>query len=125
MKARLLWLSGAIALLVLASSAPLLLFRQVPPKSRFEKVEVGMTLEEVQSIFGRAADIPAYTITRKEITGRVLDKWPKTGSAKCWSFEEGFAAVAFDSGRVVDKNWQENYGTKPSLFQRFRWWVGF
>jgi hypothetical protein len=101
----------ALALAVLATLPP----RAGVTKANYDRIEEGMTLAEVQELFGKA--------------GFVFHGYPnKPALAYCWENEGRSLAILFfdENGKVVEKaNWAEStesIGDKMLRLIHWPWW---
>lgn len=110
-------------------------------KAKFERVEVGMTLESVEAAFGRPADetltVPDWPLDDAE-PRRDTRFAPSTDcrGVLVWRNEDGSGAGIYfvqpggnylerRAGRVYHKNWQdsaETIGEKLRRWVRWPWW---
>ena len=77
-------------------------------KANFDRIEIGMTLEEVERIFGRPSDMLAGA-SKDDPT--VFRNW-------LVSLDSG-AAVDFRAERVYAKQWQD----RSTIFEKIRRWL--
>jgi hypothetical protein len=75
-----------------------------------QRIEVGMTHEEVSGIFGRSADAIHYC--RDGVTE----------GSRSWDTGGGVVLVCFDEGRVAEKKYVLHW--RESIFDRLRRWLG-
>ena len=105
-------LIAAMLLAVFAVTLSILVLLPPSPgvtKANFDRIEKGMTVAEVEEIFGRGANI----VTR--------DVVEKNDRFRAWSEADGSRAdIYFMDSFVTDKHWWESNET---LFDKIRRWT--
>jgi hypothetical protein len=129
MKKRLLASAGIVAVCVGVLLAVVVVLPG--PKAAFDRVEVGMAVGEVESIFGMPpTDI--VPILRVPLGLALPDEWPQ--SCRVWRNKDGSRAeITFvhqggnylGSGTVYSKEWQDSTETTGETLRRWvrwPWW---
>jgi len=119
------WIWCALALLVLAGTVWLLWPRDPVSRATYQKIQIGMTLEEVEALIGRPS-ISIDTMIDILFKQRRV-KWvapdpdgilhdgndwskarPDMTKIRCWeSTQAGIAVQLGDDGRVIGKHFEE------------------
>ena len=83
-------------------------------RKNFDRVEIGMTFDEVELVFGMPDDYGFVKSAPRFAAGSLV--W----SANVGSWEDGsHARIIFQDGRVSDKDWHSS--NKPILDKIQRW----
>jgi hypothetical protein len=85
-----------VALVLLLALFGLVMYKLLSPANSFDRLEGGMTLTEVERIFGSA---------RGDVLGRA------TFFLATWKQEDGTATIAFQDGRTYRAEWKGADGT--------------
>jgi hypothetical protein len=116
MKKRLIFIPG---LLTLAAAMALLVLWLVPAcpavtKANFDRIEIGMSLAQVEAILG--TDRGDRGIPACDEEGHILLEWDEA----MWSGNDGIALIALDEhGQVVRNRWRDD--PLPFFKQIWRW----
>ena len=100
-----LWgvLAAATTILALVTFTGLLWSASDPFKAKFDRVRIGMTEAEVETIFEQPAS-------------------SEFKLSKVWHLESSSAYFQFDEGRVIDRVYQRR--CSPSFWEQFLAWIG-
>ena len=104
-RGRVAWLAaaavGSVALAVVVSLAGISLARSAAVRAKYEKVEVGMTLEQVEVILGEAGGDPGSQAG--QLTGGLIACASLNSETVFWDFEDYAISVEFSWGVVREK----------------------
>jgi hypothetical protein len=77
-------------------------------KANFDRIEKGMTLDEVEGIFGRVEDMD------------VMPDWHGPGRLAIWCADDGVEArITFENDCVTEKSWFPSDETIPHKIRRW------
>jgi hypothetical protein len=142
MTSRRLWILTGLALLLMggAGISVIAFVHWNKPTKPLSKVRLGMTAEEVESVFGRPADGDASSLFMVEVPPGIPDfdqsEGPKEAlnlldedfdNGRIWQFEEarGFGLLVFDkSGKLIFKSWWSYDLPERTLSRQVRDWLG-
>lgn len=130
MKRRLVWVGIAVCLALAVCLSAWLLSRPHPVnRANFQRIQVGMTLAEVEDILGPPGDHAGVIyLSRCRLSGR----WPESerddqGAGFEWMSNEGEIAIWFDEDRRVAKTrfWEPQVCQPPVILDRIHSRLGW
>jgi len=119
MKKRLLSMGMVICAVTIAGVFALLPARDGVTKENLDRVGPGMTMQEVETVFGKPATDKNHLPSTDGIVPGVVLSWKSNNGSRA------FVYFQFPDGRAYDKDWWERKETiedKLRRLSRWPWW---